>query len=265
MPKAIRIPGGEPRGIQLRRTAGFNLQVTSHAANGLPAIKVDRTTAWGNPYQEATAQASVDRFRAALQAWPADRLEEYIAPLRGKNLACWCNYGQPCHRDVLLDLAKLQPDPPMPTAYRVTGETGKHSNQQAQFTDLTGHRLGMITVIRFSHRDAKNTVWLCRCDCGKELELRSDKVRIWRHCGCQAGPRRATDEELAARHIPAGAIKDPTRAEVMAKGVDLEAAERKSALQMAARGDSWREIAEYLETDIPTAKTKIEAWKQTQQ
>ena len=28
-----------------------------------------------------------------------------IAYLRGKNLACWCPLDQPCHADVLLDLA----------------------------------------------------------------------------------------------------------------------------------------------------------------
>lgn len=33
--------------------------------------------------------------------------EEWIAPLRGKNLACWCPSGQACHADVLLRLANL--------------------------------------------------------------------------------------------------------------------------------------------------------------
>jgi len=28
-----------------------------------------------------------------------------LAPLRGKNLACWCALDQPCHADVLLVLA----------------------------------------------------------------------------------------------------------------------------------------------------------------
>ena len=31
--------------------------------------------------------------------------ELYLAPLRGKNLACWCPLDQPCHADVLLELA----------------------------------------------------------------------------------------------------------------------------------------------------------------
>lgn len=26
--------------------------------------------------------------------------------LRGKNLACWCKPGHPCHADVLLDVAR---------------------------------------------------------------------------------------------------------------------------------------------------------------
>jgi hypothetical protein len=40
--------------------------------------------------------AIVERFR-----WMIYHLEE----LRGKNLACWCKPGEPCHADVLLELA----------------------------------------------------------------------------------------------------------------------------------------------------------------
>lgn len=29
----------------------------------------------------------------------------FLGPLKGKNLACWCALDQPCHADVLLDLA----------------------------------------------------------------------------------------------------------------------------------------------------------------
>ena len=39
-----------PVRIQLRRAKGFRLQETSLAVNGLPCVKVDRTTKWGNPY-----------------------------------------------------------------------------------------------------------------------------------------------------------------------------------------------------------------------
>lgn len=33
------------------------------------------------------------------------KLLEQLPKLRGKNLACWCKPGKPCHADVLLELA----------------------------------------------------------------------------------------------------------------------------------------------------------------
>ena len=32
-------------------------------------------------------------------------LDDIRSELRGKNLACWCPLDQPCHADVLLELA----------------------------------------------------------------------------------------------------------------------------------------------------------------
>ena len=46
---------------------------------------------------EAVA-AAVRRFRKH-----AARFD--LAPLHGKDLACWCRLDQPCHADVLLELA----------------------------------------------------------------------------------------------------------------------------------------------------------------
>jgi hypothetical protein len=34
-----------------------------------------------------------------------------VAPLRGKNLACWCKLDQPCHADVLLEIANPEATP----------------------------------------------------------------------------------------------------------------------------------------------------------
>ena len=36
-------------------------------------------------------------------------LSEPLAALRGKDLACWCPLDQPCHADVLLELANQEP------------------------------------------------------------------------------------------------------------------------------------------------------------
>jgi hypothetical protein len=43
-----------------------------------------------------------------------DRLREWLAPLVGKDLACWCPLDQPCHADVLLRLANPSPSTSTP-------------------------------------------------------------------------------------------------------------------------------------------------------
>ena len=35
-------------------------------------------------------------------------MENSIKELRGKNLACWCREGSPCHADVLLEIANAK-------------------------------------------------------------------------------------------------------------------------------------------------------------
>jgi hypothetical protein len=53
--------------------------------------------------------ASTGLFRYAIDAddgYPQrNRLVLLLPSLRGKNLACWCPLDQPCHADVLLELA----------------------------------------------------------------------------------------------------------------------------------------------------------------
>lgn len=86
-----------PKRIQLRRTKGWRMPPNT--------VKVDRSTRWGNPYRVGTcliadASAAVLAFKANLPLTLRD-LDE----LRGKDLACWCRIDQPCHADVLLELA----------------------------------------------------------------------------------------------------------------------------------------------------------------
>jgi hypothetical protein len=67
--------------------------------------KVDRTTRWGNyaGREAADKSQSVAAFirwvdtEATLEWKTAAR-----SALRGKNLACWCKVGEPCHADYLL-------------------------------------------------------------------------------------------------------------------------------------------------------------------
>ncbi|MBF9351384.1 DUF4326 domain-containing protein [Mycobacteroides chelonae] len=55
-------------------------------------------------------QAAVDQFRLLMNVRArdeSDRLREWLAPLRGHDLACWCPLDQPCHGDVLLEIANF--------------------------------------------------------------------------------------------------------------------------------------------------------------
>lgn len=118
-----------PVRLQLSRRKGFDLQARSRATNGLPAVNVARPTKWGNPFRIGepyypTAADAVRRFRAAVigfdagdsfcppRAHPESTIGRIIADapkeLRGKNLACWCKPGAPCHADVLLELANRE-------------------------------------------------------------------------------------------------------------------------------------------------------------
>jgi hypothetical protein len=116
-----------PVRLRLSRRKGFNLQDLSQAANGLPAVNVARPSKWGNPHPvfrcwyhgpmpdvglpdfdaitTADADAEGRRIAVALFRLEAERRPQAFDELRGKNLACWCKPGEPCHADVLIELA----------------------------------------------------------------------------------------------------------------------------------------------------------------
>jgi hypothetical protein len=88
-----------PVRIQLKRTKGWRLPANT--------VKVDRSTPYGNPYRIGPSfdrESAVSAFRGYL----GERLAsdpDFLEPLRGKNLACWCAPGEICHADVLLEKA----------------------------------------------------------------------------------------------------------------------------------------------------------------
>lgn len=112
----------EPVRLQRKRTKGFNLQRASQEANGLPAISVARPSKWGNPFTvgmnhldpltdtwitKASAEQCVNLYRR----WVCSSESIIRETLSGKNLACWCDLDQPCHADVLLEIANSPPRP----------------------------------------------------------------------------------------------------------------------------------------------------------
>lgn len=114
-----------PKRIQRQRTKGWRMPPG--------AIYVGRPTVWGNPYWHIAkfhgAEKAVEIFRmtargfwlpSLMEQFPISYYEEHTdwlrrlgghplelirADLRGKDLACWCRLDQPCHADVLLEIA----------------------------------------------------------------------------------------------------------------------------------------------------------------
>lgn len=95
------------------------------------AIYVGRPTEWGNPFEQrmrlcVTVERPAERVSprriwivspeiavAMFRAWALTQIQfhratGWIEKLRGKDLACWCPLNQPCHADVLLELANSQ-------------------------------------------------------------------------------------------------------------------------------------------------------------
>ena len=70
------------------------------------AIRVDRSSDWGNPFvmhRESERTKVCDLF-AAYAKWRLTVDPQWLKPLRGKDLACWCAPKR-CHADTLLKLA----------------------------------------------------------------------------------------------------------------------------------------------------------------
>lgn len=82
-----------PKRIQRKRTKGWKMPENT--------IYVGRGSKWGNPFTFANSGNIHPAMRFACEVAPL--LD--ASPLRGKNLACWCNLDQECHADTLLDLA----------------------------------------------------------------------------------------------------------------------------------------------------------------
>ena len=104
----------QPVRVQLRRTKGWKMPPNT--------VRVARPSPWGNPFKvdaRHDAETAVWLYRRNLAGLPCDThgpsvdqqaaarrfVGANLGRLRGKNLACWCKPGDPCHADVLLEIA----------------------------------------------------------------------------------------------------------------------------------------------------------------
>lgn len=105
-----------PERIQRKRVKGWRMPPNT--------VSVTRPGRWGNPfvigiprrtgvkgtyeYEPTPDAATAVRFFCEMLARPGRNFPsdaEIKTELRGKNLACFCRLDQPCHADVLLELA----------------------------------------------------------------------------------------------------------------------------------------------------------------
>jgi hypothetical protein len=106
-----------PVRIQRKRSKGWRMPANT--------VYVGRPTKYGNPYivqlyrfahpdgspaphdAAAAREMAVRDYEMWLEARPDGQALAQLAEreLRGKDLACWCPLDQPCHADVLLEIA----------------------------------------------------------------------------------------------------------------------------------------------------------------
>lgn len=55
-----------------------------------------------------------------------------------------------------------------------------------KFVDLSGLKFGRLTVIERSDNRGKETMWKCRCDCGKQITAQGNNLKSGhtKSCGC---------------------------------------------------------------------------------
>lgn len=81
-------------------------------------VYVGRPTKWGNPFPWKsqrnlciTEREMREEVTTMYREWRSDSpswIAEVQSELRGKRLACWCSLDQPCHADVLLEIANAK-------------------------------------------------------------------------------------------------------------------------------------------------------------
>lgn len=90
-----------PKRIQRKRIKGWRMPPNT--------VYVGRPTKWGNPFsvREGEVNLVLRTYRAYIDK--GFRRIAMYHELRGKDLACWCPLDQPCHADILLELANPKP------------------------------------------------------------------------------------------------------------------------------------------------------------
>ena len=99
-----------PKRIRRKRTKGWRIPDST--------VFVGRPSRFGNPFRITDYSNPYNLPKESLQRFAVSDYESLLADnrlgytvddikgeLKGKNLACWCKEGTPCHADILLKIA----------------------------------------------------------------------------------------------------------------------------------------------------------------
>lgn len=98
-----------------------------------PEVRADRTT-WTT--RTVANREAVRLYTDELTYWFGGRMKndlpfrEAVEGLRGRDLACWCPLDQPCHADVLLELANT-PREAVHTTHGDAARVALHAEEEA--------------------------------------------------------------------------------------------------------------------------------------
>lgn len=90
-----------PVRIQRKRIKGWKMPPNT--------VYVGRPTKWGNPFtiEMCGRELAISNYRARIEGLLLIKAID-LAEIRGKDLACFCPLDQPCHADVLLEIANQE-------------------------------------------------------------------------------------------------------------------------------------------------------------
>jgi len=90
-----------PKRLKLGRYKGWRIGSAKY---------VGRPSRWAEPKElHGTRQEIVRQYEERIMRMSAQDRENLLAPLRGKDLVCYCGPDDICHADVLLRLANAKP------------------------------------------------------------------------------------------------------------------------------------------------------------
>ena len=84
-------------------------------------------------------------------------------------------------------------------AVRSCGCLHKKAVYDNWFIDLTGQRYGMLTVLKFIGRKNLQSLWLCKCDCGREVIVNTNNLRKGHTRSC--GNHRTHEENIVRDYV----------------------------------------------------------------